>query len=97
MFLDPKGLARFGADERRKVRLHSEIAEIEERVREVDPSLHMHAYVLSVTPPDRVGDESRTQEEWEELGVFFLDDSGWPQRLLADVLGDAPETRNARA
>ena len=90
VFLDPKGLIRFGPDERKKVRLHTEIAEIEDRVREDDPNLRLHAYVLSVTPPGNIGDESRTWEEWEEEGVYFLNDSGWPQRVIGHVLGSAP-------
>ena len=90
VFLDPKGLGRFGPHERKKVRLHTDIAEIEERVREDDPNLHLHAYVLSVTPPGEIGDESRTKEEWEEKGVYFLNDSAWPQRVFGHVLGSAP-------
>ena len=86
IFLDPKGLRRFGPEERKKVRLHSEIAGIEERVCEDDPNLRLHAYVLSVTPPDQIGDELRSQEEWEAEGVYFLQDSDWPQKVLGDVL-----------
>ena len=90
VFLDPKGLGRFGPDERKKVRLHTEIAEIEDLVREDEASLRLHAYVLSVTPPGKIGDESRTREEWEEQGVYFLNDSDWPQRVIGHVLGSAP-------
>ena len=56
MFLDPKGLGRFGAKERDKVGLHNGIAEVEERIRGRDPSLYLHAYVLSVTPPEHIDD-----------------------------------------
>ena len=87
VFLDPKGLVRFGPEERKKVRLHTEIAEIEKRVCESDPNLRLHAYVLSVTPPEKIGDEARTQREWEQRGVYFLSDTGWPGKVLADVLG----------
>ena len=91
VFLDPKGLVRFGPDERRKVRLHSDIAKIGERVRKSDPSLHLHAYVLSVTPPDEIGDEARPREEWEGQGVYFLlEDRDWPRRVIEDVLRPAP-------
>ena len=90
IFLDPKGLGRFGPGERKKVRLHTEIAEIEDLVREDETSLRLHAYVLSVTPPGKIGDETRTREEWEEQGVYFLNDSGWPQRVIGHVLGSAP-------
>ena len=87
VFLDPKGLVRFGPEERKKVRLHNEIVEIEKRVRESDPNLHLHAYILSVTPPEKIGDEARTQREWEHRGVYFLRDRDWPRRVLEDVLG----------
>ena len=89
LFLDPKGLVRFGPEQRRKVRLHSEIKLVEERVRRDDPKLHLHAYVLSVTAPDKIGDELRSQGEWEEVGVYFLQDNSWAQRLVGHVLESA--------
>ena len=82
LFLDPKGLVRFGPDERRKVRLHKDIVEVEERVREDDPALRLHAYIISVTPPEQIGDEPRPQDEWEKQGVYFLQDNDWAQRML---------------
>ena len=90
VFLDPKGLGRFGPHERKKVQLHTDIAEIEERIRKDDPKLHLHAYVLSVTPPSEIGDESRTKKEWEEQGVYFLKDHEWPRRVIRDVLKSVP-------
>ena len=90
VFLDPKGLVRFGPEERRKVALHDDIAEIETRVREQDEALRLRAYVLSVTPPDKIGDAPRTREAWEGDGVYFMDDADWPGRLLADALAPAP-------
>ena len=90
VFLDPKGLVRFGPEERGKVGLHTGIEKIEKRVREEDPSLRLHAYVLSVTAPDKIGDAPRTKEEWEEDGVYFMEDADWPRRVLTDVLGPAP-------
>lgn len=89
VFLDPKGLGRFGPNERRKVELHGKIAGIEAWVRGDDPNLHLHAYVLSVTAPNEIGDELRPQSEWEERGVYFLKDSDWPQRVLGHVLASA--------
>lgn len=89
VFLDPKGLVRFGPDERRKVGLHTGIAEIEDQVRRADPDLRLHAYVLSVTRPDQIGDVSRSRKEWEQQGVYFLNDSDWSERILADVLAPA--------
>ena len=89
VFLDPKGLARFGPKERKKVRLHTDITEIEERVRAEDPNLRLHAYVLSVTPPGEIGDELRTKEEWEEQGIYFLRDSKWPHRMFRHIFESA--------
>ena len=86
LFLDPKGLVRYGPEERRKVGLHSEIKQVEERVRRSDPNLRLHAYVLSVTPPNRIGDDLRSREEWEERGVYFLEDASWAPRLLGHAL-----------
>ena len=86
VFLDPKGLVRFGPAERRKVRLHTEIKEVETRLRRTDPKLRLHAYVLSVTSPERIGDELQSREQWEERGVYFLDDAAWPERLLQHTL-----------
>ena len=91
VFLDPKGLGRFGPDQRRKVGLHTEIKEIEDRVRKQDPNLRLHAYVLSVTEPDKIGDDLRSREEWEGKGVYFLRaDAAWAQKILRNVLGTEP-------
>ena len=86
IFLDPKGLVHYGPKERKKVQLHSKIAEIENRIRQTDSSLHLHAYILSVTPPNNIGDEPRSKKEWEEMGVYFLMDDNWSKRILEDVL-----------
>ena len=87
LFLDPKGLVIFGPEQRRKVGLHTEIKEVEARVRRQDPKLSLHAYVLSVTPPDRISDELQSREEWEERGVYFLnEDDDWARRLLSHAL-----------
>ena len=90
VFLDPKGLARYGPRERDKVRLHDEIKGIENRVRKTDPNLRLHAYVLSVTPPDQIGGESRPKSEWEQAGVYFLQDPDCLNNLIGDVLEAPP-------
>ncbi len=90
VFLDPKGLVRYGPRARDKVRLHAEIKEIEHRVRQLDPKLRLHAYVLSVTPPGEIGDVSRQKSEWEQDGVYFLQDSDCLQRMIAHALASAP-------
>ena len=35
------------------MKLHTEIKQIAKAVQASDPGLNLHAYVLSVTPPDR--------------------------------------------
>ena len=79
LFLDPKGLVRYGPEERRKVGLHSDIKQVEERVRRSDPNLRLHAYVLSVTAagqdrrrpaqPGRVGRAGRVFPRGRQLGA----------------------------
>ena len=86
VFLDPKGLARYGPEERKKVSLYSKIEEVEKQIHKTDSNLYLHAYVLSVTAPQKIGDKSRPKKEWEETGVYFLEDEEWPQRILTDVL-----------
>jgi len=87
VFLDPKGLSRFGGKERRKVRLHQEIAEVEKRMRDTNPHLRLHAYVLSVTAASLIDDGERSAESWKEDGVYFLSDSD----CLKQVIGHALE------
>ena len=86
IFLNPKGLVRYGPKERRKVRLHANIKQIEERVQVSDPDLHLHAYVLSMTPPDQIGDELRPTETWEQQGVYFLNEPDCLKRVFENVL-----------
>ena len=95
IFLDPKGLVRYGPKEREKVRLHAEIKQIEERVRMSDPDLHLHAYVLSVTAPDKIGDELRPREEWERQGVYFLSEPDCLKQVIGHTLS-ASGSRNHR-
>ena len=86
IFLDPKGLSRFGTRERQKVKLHQDIKNIEERIRETDPNLRLHAYVLSVTPPHKVDDGSRSSNDWKNDGVYFLNTLDCLQQVVEDVL-----------
>ena len=91
VFLDPKGLSRFGGKERRKVRLHHEIAEVEKRVRDTDPHLRLHAYVLSVTAPSLIDDGERSADAWKEDGVYFLGE----RDCLKQIVGHALEAARA--
>ena len=88
LFLDPKGLGRFGGRERRKVRLHHEIAEIEGRIRESDPSLRLRAYVLSVTPAGEIDDGLRSASDWKRDGVYFLHEAGCLRQVVAHALAE---------
>ena len=88
VFLDPKGLGYYGQEKRRKVELHTGIKEVEKRVRKDDQTLRLHAYVLSVTPPEKIS-EQRTKQEWEEDGVYFLQDPDCLKQIITDALGPA--------
>ena len=83
---DPKGLGRYGAAERSKVALHTTIKKTEAQVRMTDPDLRLHAFVLSVTAPDEIGDEPHTVSEWQDRGVYFLARPDWAQRLIGCML-----------
>ena len=86
VFLDPKGLGRYGSRERKKVQLHSDIHEIEERVRDTDPDLRLSAYVLSVTPVQKIDDGRRPADSWKEDGVYFLNEPDCLKQVITNVL-----------
>ena len=90
VFLDPKGLSRFGGKERRKVRLYHEIAEVEKRVRSADPNLRLHAYVLSVTAPRLIDDGRRSADAWKQDGVYFLDEPDCLKQVVGHALEATP-------
>ncbi len=92
LFLDPKGLGRFSPKERKKVRLHREIKEIETQIRAHDPNLSLHAYVLSVTSRDEISDEEYSPEQWAERGVYFLNEPDSLRQVIGDALGTVPFT-----
>ena len=87
LFLDPKGLSRFGQRERKKVQLHHEIVEIEEQVRENDPDLYLRAYILSVTRATEIDDGGRSASEWKTDGVYFLNEPDCLQQVITHALG----------
>ena len=89
LFLDPKGLSRFGARERRKVALHREIRGLERRLQRDDPDLHLRACVLSVTPASRIDDGRRSARDWRRDGVYFLDDLDCLEQAIRDALEPA--------
>ena len=86
IFLDPKGLGRYGAKEREKIRLHRAIKDIEERIRRTDPNLRLHAYVLSVTPPEKIDYGSRSSSDWRADGVYFLNEPDCLKQIIGHAL-----------
>jgi len=92
LFLDPKGLSRFGGRERRKVRLHRAIGEVERHARRTDPNLRLHAYVLSVTPAAQIDAGARSAADWKRDGVYFLNERDCLQEVIAHALRRSPET-----
>ena len=86
LFLDPKGLSRFGGRERRKVGLHREIREVERHVRATDPSLRLHAYVLSVTPAAQIDDGARSAADWKRDGVYFINERNCMRQVITHAL-----------
>ncbi len=85
VFLDPKGLSRYGDKEKRKVQLHHNIKGIEQKIREKDSSIHLHAYILSVTARGNIG-EQRPLEQWKRDGVYFLDEQNYMQDIIEATL-----------
>ena len=90
LFLDPKGLSRFGRKERHKVQLHHEIAKIENRIRRDEPDLRLRAYVLSVTPAAHIDDGLRSVREWKKDGVYFLNEPDCLQQVVEHALEPTP-------
>ena len=86
LFLDPKGLARYGRREDEKVRLHCRIKDIEARIQETEPGLFLHAYVLSTTPAAQIDEGALSVADWKKKGVYFLDLEGSVRELIADAL-----------
>ena len=94
IFLDPKGLSRFGSREREKVALCRNIKTIEERIREIEPKLRLHAYVLSVTPLGEIDDGRRSSNDWKNDGVYFLNTPDCLQQVIEDVLNSGQSRRS---
>ncbi len=87
VFLDPKGLGRYGSKEQKKAQLHHDINEIEQQVRKTAPDLRMSAYVLSVTPAQQIDGIIRSPDEWKEDGVYFLNEPDCLKQVITHVLG----------
>lgn len=88
IFLDPKGLRHYGRRENQKVSLHHEIKKIETQIRDSDPDVRLHAYVLSVTPRALIDAVPvRSREDWKQRGVYFLEESDCLKQMIGHALG----------
>ena len=86
IFLDPKGLSRYGPREQQKVSLHQEIKKTETQIRTSDPDVRLHAYILSVTPPNLIDEAVRSRDDWKQQGVYFLDEGDCLKQMIGHVL-----------
>ena len=89
IFLDPKGLSRYGHREQLKVSLHHKIKETETQIRTSDPDVRLHAYVLSVTPLALIDEAAGSRDDWKQRGVYFLDEGDCLKQMIAHVLKPA--------
>ena len=89
IFLDPKGLSRYGSHEQRKINLHHEIKQTEAQIRRTDPDVRLHAYVLSVTPLNLIDGIVRSRTDWKQQGVYFLDEDDCLKQMIGRVLEQA--------
>ncbi len=87
IFLDPKGLSRYGPREQQKVSLHQEIKKTETQIRTSDPDVRLHAYVLSVTPPALIDEAVRSRDDWKQRGVYFLEEVDCLKQMIEHTLG----------
>ena len=87
IFLDPKGLSRYGSHEQKKVRLHHEIKKTETQIQDSDPDVRLHAYVLSVTPPAMIDGTVHSREDWKQQGVYFLNENDCLKQLISHASG----------
>ena len=86
IFLDPKGLSRYGSREQHKISLHHEIKKTETQIRSTDPDVRLHAYILSVTPLTLIAEAMRSRDDWKREGVYFLDEPDCLKQMIGHVL-----------
>ena len=87
IFLDPKGLSRYGPREQQKVSLHQEIKKTETQIRTSDPDVRLHAYILSVTPLALIDEAASSRDDWKQQGVYFLDEVDCLKQMIEHTLG----------
>ena len=86
IFLDPKGLRYYGKSEHSKVKLHLSIKDVEGKIRESNPELRLHSYILSSTNPSDIGDLSKSKSHWVNKGVYFLTDDDFMSQIINHAL-----------
>ena len=86
IFLDPKGLSRYGSREQHKISLHHEIKKTETQIRRTDPDVRLHAYILSVTQPSLIDGAVSSRNDWKGRGVYFLDEDDCMKQIIGHVL-----------
>lgn len=87
IFLDPKGLSRYGSRAQHKISLNHEIKKTEAQIRDSDPDVRLHAYVLSVTPLNLIDGIVRSRTDWKQQGVYFLDEDDCLKQMVEHALG----------
>ncbi|MYH01741.1 MAG: hypothetical protein F4142_04015 [Nitrospira sp. SB0675_bin_23] len=86
IFLDPKGLSRYGSRAQHKISLHHEIKKTEAQIRDSDPDVRLHAYILSITPSALIDEAVRSRDDWKRRGVYFLDEGDCLKQMIGRVL-----------
>jgi len=89
IFLDPKGLSRYGSREQHKINLHHEIKQTEAQIRRTDPDVRLHAYILSVTSPALIDGAVCSRDKWQQRGVYFLNAPDCLKQMIGHVLEQA--------
>lgn len=86
LFLDPKGLGILDRRARSKIELHREISVTEDQIRKIDPNLRLHAYIISHTPASEIDDGIRSPREWNQDGVYFVNQPDYLKQIIEHAL-----------
>lgn len=89
VFVDPKGMRNLGGTHHLKVAFHREVKHIEERLRDTQPDIRLHSFLVSVTPPAELTTLwNVTVEELQDTGVVFRNDPDYLERIFEHVVTD---------
>ena len=87
VFVDPKGMRNLGGTHHPKVEFHNEIKQSKTRLAADEPNVHLHSWLVSVTPKaELTAFWNNTEEELRALGIVFQDDPEHVRHVLGDVL-----------